>query len=123
MATRIVVNGQEYSSVDEMPPDVRRIYDQTLAGFADVNRNGVPDFIEQTGIPGAPGVNVTEIRHSSFTVNDQTFDDLSKLPPDVRRLYEAAMHNVDAGREPVASSRTSVTLNFGPKGLHGPRLH
>jgi hypothetical protein len=118
MGTRIVVNGQEYSSVDEMPPDVRGVYDNMLAGLADMNRNGVPDFVEQLGESGAQrGGDVTEIHHSSFTVNDVPVDDPSKLPPEIRRLYEAAMNKADAGGNiPLGSTRTSVTLNFSPRG-------
>lgn len=28
---KIVVNGQEYHSIDELPPDVRALYDQAMA--------------------------------------------------------------------------------------------
>ena len=45
--TRIVFNGQEYSSPEEMPPDVRQVYDRTMSTvLADTDRNGVPDIFE-----------------------------------------------------------------------------
>lgn len=45
--TRIVFNGQEYSSPEEMPANVRQAYDQAMATvFADTDRDGVPDILE-----------------------------------------------------------------------------
>ena len=37
------INGKEYSSVEEMPETLRRL-------FEDKNQNGVPDILEGTGI-------------------------------------------------------------------------
>ena len=34
MSLKIVFNGQEYDSVDAMPPDVRRTYEQAMARVA-----------------------------------------------------------------------------------------
>ncbi|MGI8732291.1 MAG: SHOCT domain-containing protein [Pyrinomonadaceae bacterium] len=51
--TKIVFNGQEFSSPDQMPSDVRRVYDQTISGvLADANENGVPDVFEGEGSKG-----------------------------------------------------------------------
>jgi hypothetical protein len=44
-STKIVANGTEYSSLDELPPDIRAKYEQAM-GSLDANRNGVPDFLE-----------------------------------------------------------------------------
>jgi len=48
---KVVVDGKEINSVDELPPDARAKYDKAMAGL-DANRNGVPDFME--GMIGAP---------------------------------------------------------------------
>lgn len=43
--SRIVVNGETYSSVDEMPPDVRAQYEQAISlALAATNRDRVLDF-------------------------------------------------------------------------------
>lgn len=48
--TRIIFNGQEYSNVEEMPPEIRRSYQQAMNGvLADSNRNGIPDLFESGG--------------------------------------------------------------------------
>ncbi|MCI0554633.1 MAG: hypothetical protein L0287_27095 [Anaerolineae bacterium] len=44
-STKIIVNGTEYNSLDELPPDIRAKYEQAM-GSLDANRNGVPDFLE-----------------------------------------------------------------------------
>lgn len=44
-STKIIANGTEYNSLDELPPDTRAKYEQAM-GTLDSNRNGVPDFFE-----------------------------------------------------------------------------
>jgi len=44
-STKIIANGTEYNSLDELPPDIRAKYEQAM-GTLDSNRNGVPDFFE-----------------------------------------------------------------------------
>lgn len=47
MQSRIVFNGTEYSSPDQMPPNVRQAYDQAMGSvLADRDRNGIPDIFE-----------------------------------------------------------------------------
>jgi len=43
--TKIMADGKEYSSLDELPPDIRTKYEQAM-GSLDANRNGMPDFLE-----------------------------------------------------------------------------
>jgi hypothetical protein len=96
MGTRIIFNGQEYTSVEAMPAGVRQAYQQALAQLADADRNGIPDILER----GAAG-NVIGIQHSSITVNGRTFSSVGEMPAPVRRLYEQAMGQVDANRNGV----------------------
>jgi hypothetical protein len=44
-STKIVVNGQVYEDLDQLPPEVRARYEQAV-GATDKNRNGIPDFVE-----------------------------------------------------------------------------
>lgn len=46
--SKIVFNGQEYSSVDAMPPEVRSVYEGLMSTF-DKNGNGIPDALEAAG--------------------------------------------------------------------------
>ena len=43
---KIVVNGREYSSPDQMPPNVRAGYDRAMSALADKDCNGIPDILE-----------------------------------------------------------------------------
>ncbi|HEX6732694.1 MAG TPA: SHOCT domain-containing protein [Pyrinomonadaceae bacterium] len=50
MHTRIVFNGHEYSSPEEMPAEIRQVYERTMATvLVDADHDGVPDIFE----PGA----------------------------------------------------------------------
>ena len=50
-AKKIVINGKEYASADEMPPEIRALYDKATEAFADRDGNEVPDIFEGKG-PG-----------------------------------------------------------------------
>jgi hypothetical protein len=43
--SQFVVDGKVYTSLDELPEDARRRYEQAM-GQLDANRNGVPDMLE-----------------------------------------------------------------------------
>jgi hypothetical protein len=50
VTTKIIFNGKEYSSREDMPPEVRRIYDNAMATvLADENRDGIPDLFQGKG--------------------------------------------------------------------------
>ena len=42
---KIMADGKEYNSLDELPPDIRAKYEQAM-GSLDANQNGMPDFLE-----------------------------------------------------------------------------
>lgn len=44
-SSKLIVNGQVYNGLDQLPPDVRAKYEQAM-GAMDKNRNGIPDFVE-----------------------------------------------------------------------------
>ena len=43
--TKIVVNGQTYDSLEQLPPEIRAKYERAM-GAMDANKNGIPDFVE-----------------------------------------------------------------------------
>jgi hypothetical protein len=102
---RIVIDGKSYNSVDEMPEDVKRNYEEAMRGFKDTNpaqgtakslstlfidgdSNGVPDIMEQ-----GQAINLTG--GMKFVVDGQTYDSLEALPPEACAKYEQAMGAVD----------------------------
>lgn len=44
-SSKIIVNGQVFDSLDQLPPEIRAKYEQAL-GAMDANKNGIPDFVE-----------------------------------------------------------------------------
>lgn len=104
---RIVIDGKTYNSVNEMPEDVRKQYEQAMSSLndqstiniidmpADKNKNGVPYIMENTA--GAPIV-TNAVR---VVVNGKEFNSLDDLPPDVRAKYEKAMGALDANHNGI----------------------
>lgn len=106
---KIVIDGKTYNSVDEMPEDVRRSYEEAMRGlgstppaanspmqilnnvFADGNNNGVPDIIENQQFINVSG-------GMSFVVDGKTYNSVDDLPPDARARYEQAMSMMDGNR-------------------------
>ena len=62
----IVVAGRSYNSVEEMPAEVRRVYDLARAAQADA----------ETAAP------------VKLIFNGQEYEGLDSMPPDVRKLYQ-----------------------------------
>jgi len=44
-STKIDIDGKEFDSPDSLPPEARARYEEAV-GKLDVNRNGIPDFVE-----------------------------------------------------------------------------
>jgi hypothetical protein len=85
MATKIVFNGTEYSSVEEMPPDVRQAYEQMMGIFLDKNQNGLPDAWE--GMIAAH----SDAAFNAIQFDGLTYTNLDQMPPEARQAYERAM--------------------------------
>jgi hypothetical protein len=89
MPNKIVFNGQEYDSIDAMPPDIRAAYQTVVEAFADTNHNGIPDVFEG----GAATSHVRVVTQVNITINGQTYHSPDEMPPDVRRIYTQAAQN------------------------------
>jgi len=44
-SSKILVNGQMYDGLDQLPPEIRVQYERAMSAM-DKNRNGIPDFVE-----------------------------------------------------------------------------
>lgn len=129
----IVIDGKTYNSVNEMPDDVRRQYDQAMSSFkdqdgnrvadaieqsswqADKNRNGIPDSIENTA--GAP------IVASAMKVlfDGREFNGIDELPPEARAKYEAAMGTLDKNRNGIPDFMEGITAGASSEETHDAR--
>ena len=103
---KIVIDGKTYNSVNEMPEDVRRNYEEAMRNFgaaptnmanpiqslnnifADANNNGMPDIAENQIMNLMGGL--------TFVVNGNTYNSLDDLPPEARAKYEQFMGSLDS---------------------------
>jgi hypothetical protein len=94
METHITINGREYSSVDEMPPEVRAEYQRVMKVLADRDGNNIPDIFEgkadSRAMPAeneSPAdVNVTTVSTSHYVVNGREYSRLEDVPAPLRKL-------------------------------------
>lgn len=89
---RIVIDGKTYTSIDEMPADVREQYEQAMSVLKDRDRDGVPDILED----GRGSSIVTQT--TRIVVDGKEYDGIQDLPPEVRARYEGAIATLDANR-------------------------
>jgi hypothetical protein len=63
--TKFVVDGVEYNSVADLPPEARAKYEQAVSAL-DKNQNGVPDFLGRLCEHGEPAIDhCVHLRHAN----------------------------------------------------------
>jgi hypothetical protein len=112
-AKMIVIDGKTYNSVDEMPPDIRQKYEQAMRSLGDANNNQIPDAFETMNIfadkdkDGVPDVlenlaaGHATVSTMKIIVDGKEFNGLENLPPEARARYEEAMGKLDANRNGI----------------------
>jgi len=80
----IVVAGRSYNSVEEMPAEVRRVYDLAVAARSD-------------------GEDHDRLK---IVFNGQEYEGLDKMPPDVRKLYQTQQVAMETYRDFSVDSTT-----------------
>lgn len=91
----IVIDGKTYSSVNEMPEEVRRQYEQAMNTLKDQDQNRTPDVFEK--IPVAE----TVLSSMKIIVDGKEVNSIDDLPPDARAKYDKAMAGLDANRNGI----------------------
>lgn len=77
--TKITVNGREYDSIDQMPPDIREIYSQAMAAMSESGT-------QKTGVTKR-GFGYHTVKES-ITYNGREYKSRDELPPEVRKLFD-----------------------------------
>jgi hypothetical protein len=77
---KFIVNGKEYSSVEEMPPELREAYEKAVGSGTGVR-------IEK------PQARVT----TKIVFDGKEYENLEAMPADVRRVYLSVMKSVETG--------------------------
>lgn len=112
---RFVVNGKEYDSVEDMPPDVRETYLHVRDMFEDKNNNNVPDVMEmdmdelfadknKDGIPDL----LEKGSRTVVTTQTRTFSQRDLSEEEARRIMSQAMGGGDASSSAGVRSSQSI---------------
>jgi hypothetical protein len=77
MESKISYNGKEYNSIEDLPPEARKI-------FEDKNSDGVPDIFDGLMDASKNQTGNTGITASTFVVDGKTYNNLEEVPIDKR---------------------------------------
>lgn len=103
---RITINGRQYGSPDEMPPDVRRQYEDAMRAMGTALAAGKGSDTRHV-ISGPAG----EIE-SSVVIRKTSYKSPDEMPPEVRQLLESQQHAGMTERPSTAHGR-NVALEGG----------
>lgn len=106
---KIVINGKEYASADEMPPDIRAVYERALNVLADRDANGVPDVLEGKG--GGVFQTLKQVWGIARDARSAGIESVT-LP---KRMPGTPAKTAGAASRPPAAPKVSVSL---PVGTH-----
>lgn len=127
MSLQINFNGQTYTSLEEMPPEVRAAYQQAMAMMADSNANGLPDFVDSLLQGQSPEtvlkpLTVLSSAMTQVVYNGQTYSSVADMPDEARAAYQEAMRAFGQGRTggPEGLVNLSVTGGLGAAPARAP---
>lgn len=106
----IVVDGRTYRSADEMPLDVREVYEQMRKALS----SAVDDPNSELG--QIPGGRIIRSEGTEFTLDGRHVDP-ADLPPKLRRAYEEALAELDHAEGSQSRGRDR-TVGEPERGVH-----
>jgi hypothetical protein len=98
------VNGKEYSSLEEMPPDIRDVYEKA------VNKDG-----------GIGHGNISSISPGKIVFNGQEYESVDSMPADIRQMYETIMKTVKSG-DVATVEKSGFKIGVDTKGFKDERI-
>jgi len=113
MTRKITVNGVVYDSIEAMPPEVRRQYDEAMKTLSSLpsGQDGGTTQVFTGGLGKNVGASVVVNRF--VTVNNKTYGNLDEVPPEVRQQFQDAMQ----GGHVHPKTSVHVSLN-----VEGPQV-
>lgn len=85
----VIFNGKTYNSIEDMPADERRAYEQVSQILVDKNGNGIPDLLEGDMVQKVLAAHSDNMH---VTVNGRVYHTLEDLPPDLRQSVDGAFN-------------------------------
>ncbi|HSL43954.1 MAG TPA: hypothetical protein VK897_11025 [Anaerolineales bacterium] len=137
----IVIDGKTYQSVEDMPAEVRQKFQQAMRSLGDANNNNIPDAFETLNIfadknkNGAPDVleNIVAgqaaVSSMKIVVDGNEFNGIEDLPPEARAKYQEAINQLDANRNGIpdfvegmmSTTNQTTTISAGYETKFSPR--
>jgi hypothetical protein len=87
--TKIRVNGQDYASVEDMPPNIRQAYERAMAAMPGAKHSGLLNTLEN-GLRA----NAQTAFSAKVIFNGQEYGSVDQMPANVRQLYQAVMATI-----------------------------
>jgi hypothetical protein len=78
------VNGKEYNSIEEMPPDIRSAFEKAMASQAGSGQQANPATMQ-----------------TKIIFNGTEYQSIDAMPQDVRQLYEKVLNAAETGNAPT----------------------
>jgi hypothetical protein len=88
--TKIRVNGQDYASVEDMPPHIRQAYERAMAAMPGAKHSGLLNTLEN-GLRA----NAQKVSNAKVIFNGQEYGSVDQMPANVRQLYQAVMATIE----------------------------
>ena len=101
--TKIRLNGQEYSGVEEMPAEIRLLYERALAAVA-----GGGDGSLLKSIAGSTSATASAALSTKIVFNGQEYASVEQMPAAVRRLYEDVIATIETAEKSGAGAPASA---------------
>ncbi len=112
--TRIEVNGKEYGSVEEMPPDVRQLYEEAMRQLREQGPGGPPAAAGQPAAPGSPQVHTTVRTTRRLIVNGEEIRNLDELPEGLRDLVRSALASAGEADTVIVGDKPALEVKAQP---------
>ncbi len=94
---RFIVNGKEYHSLDEMPADIRQLYETAVSN------------------KGTAALHVGDVSLSGkINFNGKIYSTPEEMPPEARELYEKAIAMAKRGGSEVITSKKYGSVSSSP---------
>ncbi|HOU50821.1 MAG: hypothetical protein KBG22_07510 [Smithella sp.] len=99
---KYIVNGREYTSIEQMPADIRQVYEKAVSGKEGISNE-----------------NILSLSAGKIVFNGQEYESVDSMPLDIRQMYEKIMKSVGEGKVAVSGKAginkdgTSVSFQKG----------
>lgn len=103
MDNKITYNGKTYNSINELPPEARRI-------FEDKDGNNTPDVFDGLLDSAKEFKGTAEMTNSTYVVDGKTYNNLDEVPADKREMIKEKLSRLEgSGLKPFGNKVTVDT--------------